>query len=74
MSHLSAAQNNRLPGNEEPEERKLEGSRSRILDPSWPYIPSHATDLRATFKRIRREQLDALKAPAPLRIIEKGKA
>lgn len=27
-----------------------------ILDPSFQYTPSHATDLRKTFARIRREQ------------------
>ena len=26
-----------------------------ILDPSFRYVPSHATDLRKTFDRIRRE-------------------
>ena len=27
-----------------------------ILDPSFRYVPSHATDLRKTFERVRREQ------------------
>jgi hypothetical protein len=26
-----------------------------ILDPSFRYVPSHATDVRQTFERIRRE-------------------
>ena len=26
-----------------------------ILDPSFRYVPSHATDLRKTFERVRRE-------------------
>ncbi|HET7362246.1 MAG TPA: hypothetical protein VFJ70_01615 [Burkholderiales bacterium] len=26
-----------------------------ILDPTFPYRPSHATDLRETFERVRRE-------------------
>jgi hypothetical protein len=26
-----------------------------ILDPAFRYRPSHATDLRATFERVRRE-------------------
>jgi hypothetical protein len=28
-----------------------------ILDRSFRYVPSHATDLRETFERIRREQM-----------------
>jgi hypothetical protein len=28
----------------------------RILDRSFRYVPSHATDIRKTFERIRREQ------------------
>ena len=27
-----------------------------ILDPSFRYVPSYATDVRQTFERIRREQ------------------
>ncbi|MBV9191671.1 MAG: hypothetical protein JOZ85_14375 [Betaproteobacteria bacterium] len=27
-----------------------------ILDPSFRYVPSHATDLKKTFERIRRER------------------
>ena len=27
-----------------------------ILDPSFKYVPSTSTDIRATFERIRREQ------------------
>ena len=26
-----------------------------ILDPSFRYVPSHSTDLKKTFERIRRE-------------------
>ena len=26
-----------------------------ILDPSFPYTPSHAADVRSTFERVRRE-------------------
>jgi len=28
----------------------------RILDPSFRYVPSHATDVRKTFERILRER------------------
>jgi hypothetical protein len=31
-----------------------------ILDRSFRYVPSHATDLRKTFERIRREHEAAL--------------
>jgi hypothetical protein len=31
-----------------------------ILDPSFRYVPSHATDVRRTFERIRREREAAL--------------
>jgi len=34
-----------------------------ILDPSFRYVPSHATDVRKTFERIRRER-EARLAPA----------
>ena len=30
-----------------------------ILDPSFRYVPSHSTDLRKTFERIRRERESA---------------
>jgi hypothetical protein len=33
-----------------------------ILDPSFRYVPSHATDVRKTFERILRERQTA-KAP-----------
>ena len=33
-----------------------------ILDPTFRYVPSHATDVRKTFERILREQQSA-KAP-----------
>jgi hypothetical protein len=56
---------------------------ARLADPkdkltgSFPfeYVPSHQTDIRATFKRIRKQQLDSLKAPSPVRAInEKRRA
>ena len=31
-------------------------SMKSILDRSFRYVPSHATDIRKTFERIRREQ------------------
>ena len=34
-----------------------------ILDPSFRYVPSHATDVRKTFERILRER-QAAQAPA----------
>jgi hypothetical protein len=56
---------------------------SRLIDPkdkltgSFPfeYVPSHQTDLRATFKRIRKQQMDSLKSPSAVRAInEKRRA
>jgi len=55
-----------------------------ILDPSFRYTPSHSTDVRKTFERIRREQAgptrDALASlePAqekvlPIRARQEGK-
>ena len=35
-----------------------------ILDPSFRYVPSHATDLRKTFERIRRESETTPRRPA----------
>ena len=35
-----------------------------ILDRSFCYVPSHATDVRKTFERIRRER-EAAQAPSP---------
>ena len=35
-----------------------------ILDPAFRYVPSHATDIRKTFERIRREQQTTLRRPA----------
>jgi hypothetical protein len=29
----------------------------RILDPSFRYVPSHSTDVRKTFARVRRERV-----------------
>jgi len=37
-----------------------------ILDPSFRYTPSHATDLRKTFERVRREQRGVTYAAIPL--------
>jgi hypothetical protein len=34
-----------------------------ILDPSFRYVPSHATDVRKTFDRIRREVRAAAHRP-----------
>ena len=34
-----------------------------ILDASFRYVPSHATDLRKTFERVRRERERAERAP-----------
>ena len=34
-----------------------------ILDPSFRYVPSHATDVKKTFERIRREQQTAARRP-----------
>ena len=34
-----------------------------ILDPSFRYVPSHATDIRKTFERIRREQQATARRP-----------
>lgn len=35
-----------------------------ILDPSFRYMPSHATDVRKTFERIRRERQMVEQLPA----------
>ena len=35
-----------------------------ILDPSFRYVPSYATDVRQTFERIRREQETVRRLPA----------
>jgi hypothetical protein len=34
-----------------------------ILDPSFRYVPSHATDVRKTFERLRREAEAAARRP-----------
>ena len=34
-----------------------------ILDPSFRYVPSHATDVRRTFERIRREAETSARRP-----------
>jgi hypothetical protein len=33
----------------------MESPIKRILDPSFRYVPSHSTDVRKTFARVRRE-------------------
>jgi hypothetical protein len=35
-----------------------------ILDRSFRYVPSHATDIRKTFERARREQEGAQQPPS----------
>ena len=35
-----------------------------ILDPSFRYVPSYATDVRKTFERIRRERAAIERRPA----------
>jgi hypothetical protein len=37
-----------------------------IFDPAFRYRPSFATDIRATFERIRREQQEAREKVVPL--------
>jgi hypothetical protein len=37
-----------------------------IFDPSFRYQPSFATDIRATFERLRREQQEAREKVVPL--------
>ena len=37
-----------------------------ILDPSFRYRPSHATDIRKTFERVREE---LKQTPAPRRVV-----
>lgn len=39
-----------------------------ILDRSFRYVPSHATDVRKTFERIRRDR-EAAAAPMPPRAV-----
>jgi hypothetical protein len=36
-----------------------------VLDPTFRYTPAVATDVRATFERIRREQAEAEPARCP---------
>jgi len=36
----------------------------RILDPSFRYVPSHETDVRKTFERIRKEREAGQHQPA----------
>jgi hypothetical protein len=39
-----------------------------ILDPSFRYVPSHATDVRKTFERILRER-QAAQAPVERTVV-----
>jgi len=41
----------------------MKRSQSRILDPTFHYRPSFATDLRKTFERVRREQQSHKRRP-----------
>lgn len=36
--------------------RRMETPIKRVLDPSFRYVPSHSTDVRKTFERVRRER------------------
>ena len=45
-----------LPGNEREAARDDAIAVKNILDPSFRYVPSHATDVRKTFERILRER------------------
>jgi len=46
-----------------------------ILDRSFRYVPSHATDIRKTFERIRREQeASQSRAPAVVELKQKKTA
>ncbi len=48
----------------------------KITDPSFRYVPAVKTDLRATFRRVRREQAEqrAREATAKVQPIRKVKA
>ena len=37
--------------------RRMESPMKRVLDPSFRYVPSHSTDVRKTFARVRRERV-----------------
>lgn len=37
-----------------------------IFDPTFRYTPSHATDIRKTFARIKKEQEKAKQLPLPV--------
>ena len=39
-----------------------------LLDPAFRYVPSHETDIRKTFERIRRE-LETGEHPAPATVV-----
>jgi hypothetical protein len=36
----------------------------RILDPTFRYVPSHSTDIRRTFERVRAERAAAQRQPS----------
>ena len=42
-----------------------EAKKARCWDKSWHYTRSDFTDLASLFKRIRRQQAEASKKPAP---------
>jgi hypothetical protein len=44
-----------VPANDMPEQIPP-AQRKRWKDKAWKYTPANATDIRATFKRVRREQ------------------
>ena len=46
----------------------------RILDSSFHYRPSFATDVKKTFERVRREQRAAQKSAQVVKIVELGNA
>lgn len=42
-----------------------EALKQRWRDPAWKYTRSDSTDVARTFARIRRQQAEAAKKPAP---------
>jgi hypothetical protein len=50
-------------------------TKARLLDKSFKYVPAAETDIRATFKRIRREMAAAKKAaPANVKPLKRKEA
>lgn len=41
---------------------------TRLLDPKFKYVPASKTDIRATFRRIQREQQKAQQPAAPTNV------